>query len=108
MWLCAYLGCNDPLFLPFWCFKPSLSPPFILKKRFFHLFPLFLMAYDNTSYSVALMFMCMLSEANALLLPEAGCMRSVSNKDLLLCNDPLFLPFWCFKPPLYPPFILKK
>ena len=26
MWLCAYLVCNDPLFLPFWCFKPSLHP----------------------------------------------------------------------------------
>ena len=31
--------------------------PFLLKKRFSHLFQLFLSAYDSTTFSVTLMFM---------------------------------------------------
>ena len=48
---------------PFWCFKPSLYPPFILKKWIFPLVStIFLTAYDNTTFIVivTLMFMGML------------------------------------------------
>ena len=47
------------------------------------------MAYDNTAFSVTLMFMGSYvveitdAVANGLLVPEAGCMRSVSNKDAI-------------------------
>ena len=47
----------------FWCFKPSLYPPFThFEEMIFHVFPLFLTAYDNTAYivTVTLMFMGML------------------------------------------------
>ena len=36
--LCATLVCNDPLFLPFWCFKPSLyRSPFHFEEMIFPL-----------------------------------------------------------------------
>ena len=32
--LCASLLCNDPLFVPFWCFKQSLYPPSFWRNDF--------------------------------------------------------------------------